>query len=69
MIQTSKCNADTQYINKKNRDVKNKIPDISGLVTIAVLNTKTGEAENKNPDVSDLTTKAVLDTKISKVEN
>ena len=32
-------------------DVENKLPDITGLVTTAVLNTEISEAENKIPDV------------------
>ena len=53
---------------KKNGDVKNKIPDITGLATTAVFNTKIGEAGNKIPGVSCLANIAVLNTKIGEVE-
>ena len=43
------------------------MPDISGLVTTAVLNTNIGEVDNKLPDISGLVTTAVLNTKIDKL--
>ena len=43
------------------REVENKIPDISGLVTSA--DTKIGEVENKTPDLSELITTNVLNLK------
>ena len=46
-----------------------KIPDISRLVTAAVLNTKISEAKNKIPDTSSLVTTTVLNTKTGEVEN
>ena len=68
-IQTSQCNTDKQYSNKKIRDVENKIPDISGLVTTAALDTKIGEVENKIPDVSGLVTIAVTLKQQTLMEN
>ena len=49
--------------------LRNKIPDISSLVTTAVLDTKISEVENKIPDASGLATAAVLNTKIGEIEN
>ena len=46
-------------------EVENKIPNVSGLVTAAVLNLKIGEVENEIPDVSGLVKKADYNTKIS----
>ena len=45
-------------------DVENKLPEISGLVTIAVLDTKNGEFEN----TSKLVNTTLLNTKIGEVE-
>ena len=39
---------------KNIREVENKIPDISGLVTTTGLTAKIGEVERKKPDVSGL---------------
>ena len=36
---------------KKIRDVDNKTPDVSGLVTTSVLNAEVGEVESKISDV------------------
>ena len=41
---------------KKNGKVENKIPDISGLATTAILNIIIGEIENQIPDTSELAT-------------
>ena len=48
----------------KNGNVKNKVPDASGLVTSTVLNTKISEVANK---IRDTTT--VLKTKIVEAQN
>ena len=52
---------------KKIRDIENKIPEVSGLVTTTIL--KLGEVENNIPDTSGLVTAAVLNTKLGEVEN
>ena len=49
-------------------DVENRLPEISGLVTIAVLDTKNGEFENKIQDTSKLVNTTLLNTKIGEVE-
>ena len=49
-------------------DVENKLPEISGLVTIAVLDTKNDEFENKIQDTSKLVNTTLLNTKIGEVE-
>ena len=54
---------------KKVGDFKNKIPEISGLVTTAVLNTKIGQVENKIPNVTNLLNTTGLNTKVGEVEN
>ena len=69
MIHTDRYNTDKQNLEKNIGEVENKIPDVSGLVTTAVLNTNIGEVENKIPDISALATTAVLNTKIGEVEN
>ena len=43
--------------------LRNKIPDISGLVTIIFLNTKINKVEGKIPDAGSLVTTAVFNTK------
>ena len=48
------------------KDVDEKVPNTSDLVTATNLNTKISEAEKKIPEASGLT---VLNTKISEVEN
>ena len=68
MIQTNQYSTDKPNLDKLIGDVENKIPDISGLATTAVLNTKIGEVENESPDVSGLVSTAVLKTTIGEVE-
>ena len=58
-----------QNLKKKIGDVENKITDVSGLVTTAVLNIKIAAAEYKMPDTSGLVTTAFLTTKIGEIEN
>ena len=53
----------------KIREVENKAPNRSGLVTTTVLDTKVKEVQNKIPGTSDLVTTAVLITKIRKFDN
>ena len=53
---------------KKIRDVENKIPSISGVVTTAALNTKIVKSENKIHDASGLVKKTAYNAKISKIE-
>ena len=64
LIQINQYNADKQYLDKIIGDVKDKIPDISSLVTTTVFNIKIGEVENKISDTCDLVTTASLNTKI-----
>ena len=42
----------TNFLNTKIREVENKMPDTSNLVTTTVLNTKISKIENKIPDNS-----------------
>ena len=51
---------------KKIWEVKNKIPDTSGLVTAAVVNTKIWKVENKIPNVSALVNKTHYEAKTLK---
>ena len=48
-IQTNQYNTDRQNLEKNIREVENKIPDISGLVTTTGLTAKIGEVERKKP--------------------
>ena len=48
--------------NTKITELKNKIPDTTGLVKKTDYNTKITELENKTPDISNLATKAALTT-------
>ena len=54
-------------LEKKNGEVENEIPDISGLMNASVPNTKIGEVENVILDTSILVITAVLNTKIEKL--
>ena len=47
-LKKSKDNLDNQSLNKKTKDVENKIPDVSGLVTNTAFNTKVAELGKKN---------------------
>ena len=58
---SNQYNTDKQNLQKSIDEVENKITDVSGLVTTALLNTKLGRIDN--------TTTADLDTKIGEVEN
>ena len=53
----------------KNSKVGNKIPNVYGLVTTAVLDAKVTEVKNKIPDVSGLVRKTDYDAKISETGN
>ena len=53
----------------ENLDVNIKIPEVTRLVTTAVLNTRNSEVDNKTPDTSGLVTTTVLNTKIIEVEH
>lgn len=53
----------------KNGDVKNKVPDASGIVTSTVLNTKISKFDNKIRDTSGLLTTTVLKRKIVELQN
>ena len=55
-------------MNEKVDKVENKIPDISGLVTITVLDTKIGEVESKISEISGLVKKIDYNAKISDIE-
>ena len=57
LIQANHYNTDKQNLEKETGDVENKIPDISGLATAAVVNKKIGEVENKIADASKLVKK------------
>ena len=61
-------NGDKQRLDKKIKDVENKIPDVSRLVIKIGFNTKIGEVENKILNVSTLVTNTDFDTKIGWVE-
>ena len=65
LIHKNQYNTDKRNFEKKIRDLQNKTPDVSGLVTATVLITK---IENKIPDTSSLGTTALLNTKIGDVE-
>ena len=56
----------TTVLNTKISEVKNKIPDTSGLVT--VLNMEISEVENGIPSVNGLVKKTDYDTKIKDIE-
>ena len=47
-LKKSKDNLDKQSLNRKIKDVENKIPDVSGLVTNTAFNTKVAELGKKN---------------------
>ena len=47
---------------------RKKIPEVSELVTTAVLIKKIGEGEHKIPDISGVATTTVLNTKIGENE-
>ena len=51
-------------MNIKIKEIDNKIPDYSGLVTTAVINTKIQEVKNKIQVVSGLVEKTDYDPKI-----
>ena len=50
----------TTGLNTKNREVNNKIPVDSGLVTAAVIDTKIKEVENKIPHIVVQSTKQIM---------
>ena len=50
-----------------NSELKNKIPDTSGLVKKTDYNTKIAETEGKIPDISNLATKTALTTVENKI--
>ena len=54
-------------LNTKIKEVENKIPDMSGLVTTRVVNTKIGDVENKTPNLS-LVKKIDYDAKILHID-
>ena len=68
LIQTNRYNTDKENLKEKIRNVENKISDVNGLVTTAILNTKDGETESNIPDVTDLVKNTVYDMKISKLQ-
>ena len=63
-----KYNGDKQRLDKKIKDIENKIPNVSRLVIKIGFNTKIGEVENKILNVSTLVTNTDFDTKIGWVE-
>ena len=52
----------------KVEDVDKIIPNVSGLMTAAILDRKIGKVKNKIPDVSGLVTTTVLNRNIREVE-
>ena len=58
-------------LNTKATDITdlNIKPDITNLVTKAVLNTKFAEGESKTPEITNLAITATLDTKATEIEN
>ena len=59
----------TKIWRKYVRDVTNKVPDLTGLLTTTVFDTKIREVENKTLNVRALVKKTVLDAKISKIKD
>ena len=57
----------TKFGEKKLEMLIKKIPDISSLVTTAVLDTKIKEVDNEIPNLSGLVKKADYRTKISEI--
>ena len=60
LIHINRYSTDTQNVERKNRRCSWKIPNVSGLVTPAVLKTKTSQVENKTLDASSLVTTTFL---------
>ena len=60
VLKISNCNADKQDLDNKIKDVENKIPEVSGLVTNTAFNTKIGEVENKRADVRKIVTNTAV---------
>ena len=50
----STCNTDKKNLQGKNGEVEKKVPDVSALVTTAVIKTNISEIENKILDASGL---------------
>ena len=65
----STCNTDKQNLWGKIGEVEKKVPDVSALVTTAVLKTNISEIENKILDASGLVLTTSLNTKNGEVEN
>ena len=57
----------TTVLNTKMGEVKNKIPNATGLATTAVFSRKIEETKNKIPDVSGLVKKADFNAKMSNI--
>ena len=55
--------------NAKIKDIEDKIPDITYLVTNMTLIAKINEAKNKIPSITNLVTNASLNTKINELKN
>ena len=55
--------------NAKIKDIEDKIPDITYLVTSMTLIAKINEAKNKIPSITNLVTNASLNTKINELKN
>ena len=69
LIHINEYNTDKQKLEKKMVLFIKKIPEVSGLVTSAILNTKIAKVDNKMSDTSGSATTTVLDIKIEEVEN
>ena len=53
----------------KIKNVEDRIPDITNLVTNATLNAKMNEVKNEIPSITNLATTAALNAKINEVKN
>lgn len=68
LIQQINTTQRKKFRRKKNGDVDNKVPGISGLETNAALNIKISGVENKISDISKLIKKADYDAKIKDID-
>ena len=58
------------YVMLRQKNIDNKIPDITNLALNTTLNIKTNEAKNKIPNITNLaTTTATATTALTTVEN
>ena len=55
--------------NAKIKDIEDKIPDVTNIVTITTLNAKINEAKNEILSITNLATSTALNAKIKEVKN